>query len=335
MRRGDTGPNALRDTVRLAEVTESLGYRRFWVAEHHSSRTFVGTSPEILSGHILSATSRIRVGSGGVLLSHYSPLKIAEQFRTLESLHPGRVDLGIGRAPGGSQHVAEALANPRPTAKSDDFPQQVADLANFLHGTIDTNHQYSDIRVQPGPSSDTNPEIWLLGSSDVSAKLAASLGLSYAYADFFGDIRDRGPAIVNMYREEFKPSNFLPTPRVIIALQLLCAPSGEEAEFLGSSRNLNKASGVVGGLPQGLLPPEEASIYPRNAEATEWETKFRQGYIDGSPEEVKQKVLDVVQLYAVDEVSLVTITYDIEHKLRSYELVSEVFGLTSNEGAAP
>ena len=138
-----------------------------------------------------------------------------------------------------------------------------------------------------------------------------------------------------MYREEFKPSKFLPTHRVIIALQLLCAPSGEEAEFLGSSRNLNKASGVVGGLPQGLLPPEEASIYPRNAEATEWETKFRQGYVDGSPEEVKQKVLDVVQLYAVDEVSLVTITYDIEHKLRSYELVSEAFGLTSNEGAAP
>jgi luciferase family oxidoreductase group 1 len=329
MRRDGTAAEALQDTIRLAQATERLGYKRFWVAEHHSSRSFVGTSPEILAGQILAVTSRMRVGSGGVLLSHYSPLKVAEQFRILDSIHPGRVDLGIGRAPGGSRHVAEALAMPGPVADPEAFPNQVSDLIGFLNESMESNHPYADVRVQPGPQSDTVPEVWLLGSSDVSAGLAAKLGLSFAFADFFGDIRERGPGIAKMYRDQFRPSSVLREPRLMVALQVLCAPSEDEAENLGASRNLNKAGGVIGGLPHGLLPPEEARDFPRSAESARWEAQFRMGYIDGTSTQVKQQMLEVTDLYEADEITIVTITYDIEHKIRSYELVAEAFGLGS------
>ena len=186
MRRGGTASDALRESVRLAQVAEELGYRRYWVAEHHNSNSFTGTCPELLIGQIAANTHTIRVGSGGVMLPHYSALKVAEQFRILESFYPGRIDLGIGRAPGSDQLTAAALVYPRPQMDIQHFPRQVIDLLGFLSGNMEQGHPLAGVHAQPGPEPDSVPEVWLLGSSDFSARLAGTLGMPFSFADFFG-----------------------------------------------------------------------------------------------------------------------------------------------------
>src|SRR6185312_13597940 len=168
-------------------------YRRFWVAEHHQSAMFAGTAPEILIGQIAANTHTIRVGSGGVMLSHYSALKVAETFRLLAAFYPGRIDLGVGRAPGSDPKTAVALAAPKPVADVSQFPRQVADLVGFLEGALPPEHPFETIKAQPGAAPAGLPEVWLLGSSDYSARLAASMGLPFAFADFFGTAGDYGP----------------------------------------------------------------------------------------------------------------------------------------------
>jgi luciferase family oxidoreductase group 1 len=330
LRKGGNATDALKDTVRLAQTADRLGYSRFWVAEHHNSSTFVGTSPEILIGQILANTNQIKVGSGGVLLTHYSALHAAEQFKVLESFYPGRVEMGIGRAPGGGELTTRALTHPKLQPEENVFPDQVSDLVGFLKGTLPDTHDFASLHAQAGPPSVSAPQVWLLGSSDVSAKLASQLGLPYAYADFFGDIREKGPSIAQAYRDNFQPSALFPEPQVLLALQVMCAPTQEQADYLGASRNLHKAAFVMDAPREGLLPPGEALDFPLSEKAVEWQRKFRAGYIDGDPFTVKNEIIDVAKTYGADKVGIVTITYDIEDKIRSYALIAQAFGLATD-----
>jgi luciferase family oxidoreductase group 1 len=331
MRYGETGANALRDTVELAKAVETQGYSRIWVAEHHSAGTFAGTSPEILIGQILASTSRIRVGSGGVMLTHYSALKVAEQFRVLDSFYPGRVDLGIGRAPGSDQRTMMALSYPKRPMDVEHFPQQVVDVIGYLHDALQPDHPFASIKLAPGPTPETAPEVWLLGSSDYSAKLAAHLGLPFAFADFFGSTGKHGPAVTEIYRRDFSPSELCPEPKVNVALQVICAPTDEEARRVAASRNYNRARRMLAAQGQepriGLLSPDEAASMEVTPEAEQYVKEYTNGCIDGDPAHVKKGILEATERYGTDDVSIVTIAYSLADRIRSYELVAREFGL--------
>lgn len=327
VRQGEPPSAALRDTIRLAQAAERLGYARYWVAEHHNTGSFAGTSPEILIGQIAANTSRIRVGSGGVMLSHYSALKVAEQFSVLNSLFPGRIDLGIGRAPGSDQLTAAALAYPRRQMEISHFPQQVADVLGYLHGTMGAEHPFARVKLQPGHAEESAPDVWLLGSSDYSAQLAAALGLPFAFADFFGTGREIGPFVCDLYRREFRSHGFIDEPKVNVTLHVLCAPTEAEAHHLATSRNLNRAAHVLG--LRGVLPPDEAAakIDSLPADVQHYIQTRSQGSIDGDPAQVKERILASAERYGTNDVGIVTICHALEHRVRSYELVAEAFGL--------
>ena len=342
IRSGETAAEGLKETVKLAQATEKLGYARFWVAEHHNSHSFAGTSPEVLVGQIAARTSTITVGSGGVMLPHYSALKVAEQFRALDSFYPGRIELGIGRAPGSDHLTAAALSYPRPQMDVNLFPQQVIDLLSFLAGQIDKDHVFAGIRAQAGPDPETTPTVWLLGSSDYSARLAAVIGLPFAFADFFGTTGRHGPMVAELYRKEFQPSNYQREPRINVAVQALCAPTEGEALFLAGSRNISKAGSILeehrARIPEdeaedyppvrhGLIAPEEAAEFPLTEKAREYIEGLKIGYLDGDPAQVKTKITDIAEIYGAQDVSVVTTCYSYEYRRRSYELIAEAFGL--------
>jgi luciferase family oxidoreductase group 1 len=333
VRKGGTAADALRESVQLAQAAERLGYARYWVAEHHNTGTFAGTSPELLIGQIAAATSTIRVGSAGVMLSHYSSLKVAEQFRILESFFPGRIDLGIGRAPGSDQLTAAALSYPRAQADIKYFPEQVVDLVGYLHGATEPEHPFAQINVQPGPRTEGAPEIWLLGSSDYSAQLAALLGLPFAFADFFGNTHEVGPRVAQQYRKEFRPTQFGQEPRLNVTVQVVCAPTGDEAYALAASRRFMRASRALG-IRGGLLSPEEAAAYPLSDEVRQHAEQQSRNAIDGDPAHVRERILDVAAEYGTTDVGIVTNVYSFAARVRSYELVAEAFGLTPRGGSS-
>lgn len=326
MRQGSTASVALRETVKLAQATERMGYMRFWVSEHHNSIYFAGTNPEILIGQIAANTETIRVGSAGVMLPHYSSLKVAEGFSVLESFYPGRIDLGVGRAPGSDQLTATALSYPKPQANIATFPQQVLDLIGYLSGTLAKDHPFERIRSQPGPVPDNLPEIWILGSSNYSAGLAAELGLPFAFADFFGSTREQGPAAAAIYRKGFKPSPICHEPKLNVGFQVICAPTKEEAEFIGASRNINKAREVLRlGLGPGMISPEKALDLDLAPGAKSYIEQLSSMYIDGDPKFVKTKILELTEEYDTTDITIVTNCYDFRHRVRSYELLAEAF----------
>ena len=328
IRRGGTATEALQESVELAKLADRLGYARYWVAEHHNAGSFAGAAPEILIGQIAARTSRIHVGSGGVMLSHYSALKVAEQFSILNSFYPGRIDLGIGRAPGSDQLTALALADPRPMAEIEQFPRQVMDLLGFFHGFDNPEHPFREIRAQPGPRAEVQPEVWLLGSSDYSANLAARLGLPYAFAEFFGITGEQGPISSALYREEFQASKYLASPKVNVTLQVTCAPTTEEALFVASSRRLTKANRLLRlGLKPGLLPPEEASTFPLTQQQWQYVEGLSNGEIDGDPDLVRAGILQAAKLFGSADIGIVCNCYRLEDRLRSYRLVAEAMGL--------
>ena len=328
VRSGGTAAEALAESVKLAQAAERFGYRRYWVAEHHNTGSFSGTSPEILIGQIAAATERIRVGSGGVMLPHYSALKVAEQFRVLNAFYPGRIDLGIGRAPGSDRKTAAALVDPRPEADIREFSRQVTDLLGFLFGELDSSHPFADIRAQPGPVPETTPEVWLLGSSEFSARLAASMGLPFSFADFFGPEMEYGHLMTELYRNEFQPSMYRSEPKVNVTVQALCAPTEEEALFIASSRNLMRANRYWRlGIPPGLLPPEEAASYPLNAQAKQHMLNLSRSSADGDPKQVRERILEIADRYGTTDVGIVTNCYSFEARVRSYELIAAAFGL--------
>ena len=327
IREGGTVQQALQETVRLAQAAEELGYHRYWVAEHHNSGGFAGTAPEILIGQIAANTNHITVGSGGVMLSHYSAFKVAETFGVLQSFYPNRIELGVGRAPGSDQDTAKALSYPKAIADIQEFPQQVADLVGFLSGTLPDEHIFSHVKSQPGPAPNSIPGIWLLGSSDYSARLAAVLGLPFSFADFFGTTAGHGPLVAALYRRLFRPSGYLAEPKFNVALQAICADTNEKAEFIGSSRDISRLNSLRG-IRGPMISPEEASSIKLGPAEMEHLEQVNRYSIRGSPDIVKDQILEAARSYETTDVSIVTNCYYFEDRLRSFELIAEAFDLS-------
>ncbi len=320
---GSTPADALRNTIELARLADRLGYHRYWIAEHHAIPALASPAPEILIDRVAAETSGIRVGSGAVLLPHYSPLKVAETFRVLHALYPDRIDLGIGRAPGGTPLDSYALRRERDREPpGDDFPKLLVELMAFLYGGFRHDHPFSRIIVTPAMPG--GPDLWLLGSSLWSASAAAQLGLPYAFAHFIDQMPTR-PAFEH-YRSHFVPSNGS-EPQTILALGVICADTDEEAERLASSARLFRRR-VRQGDVRAIPTPEEAlaELGPRAAEPVtdtgEWPR-----YVMGNPERARTQLIDMASQLAVDELMIVTIVHDHRARLRSYELLAEAFDL--------
>ena len=321
VRSGGTAADAIRETLQLAEAADRLGYHRYWLAEHHSTSGLAGSSPEVLIGQVAAHTSSIRVGAGGVMLSHYSPLKVAENFRMLETLFPGRIDLGLGRAPGSDQRAAEALR--REGRGIEHFPRQVADLLAYLHDRVPPDHPFAGVRAMPtGP---TAPQVWMLGSTDQSAALAAHFGTGFSFAHFIN--AEGGAEVTHAYVAAFRPSAALETPQASVAVFVVCADTEAEARRLAKSRELFIVK-LYTGRPGPYPSVEEAEAYRYVDRELAIAHHARQRTFAGTPEQVRDGLLALGVEYGVDEFVVVTITHDFKARLRSYELLAEVFSLS-------
>jgi len=319
---GSTGPNALANTLDLARRADELGYHRYWVAEHHGGPMLAGPAPEVLIGPLAVATQRIRVGSGGVMLPHYSPLKVAESFSLLSGLFPGRIDLGLGRAAGTDPMTTYALQRDRRQAAPDDFPDQLAELLAYLEDNLPPDHAFARL-ARSLPGRPEAPEPWLLGSSPQSGIWAAEMGLPYAFADFIN--RD-GAGIATEYQRAFDPGVRLPAPRTAVATWALAADTEEEAWRLTASSRMAMAM-----LRRGRLipvPPVEQALRFLESEGEPVVGGSRR-ITAGTPEQVRAGLETIAQQYGADEVIVVTITFDHAARRRSYELLAEVFGLSA------
>jgi len=323
--KGRTEDQAIRETLDLARRCDALGYNRYWVSEHHNTGNIVGTAPEILMSAIAATTQRIRIGSAGVMLPHYSSLKVAEQFRVLEAIAPGRIDLGLGRAPGSDQRTSFAL-NPA-SNNAADFPQQVYELQAWVSGTpLDSRHPFHMIKAHPlGP---TSPELWILGSSDYGAQLAAHFGLPYAFAYFFTDGHGMEEAL-DLYRRNYKPSERHPEPQATICVWALAADSEAEAQRLAMSRHHSRVLRDVG-IRDALVSPEEAAAYPYSEMQRAKLESMRRRAIVGTAEQVREQLTQLAARHGFDELVVVTWTYDPAPRHRSYELLAQAFGLSAS-----
>ena len=313
-----TQDHAIRESLALARHCDALGYHRYWVSEHHNSASIVGTAPEVLMAAIAATTQRIRVGSAGVMLPHYSTLKVAEQFRVLEAIAPGRIDIGVGRAPGSDRMTAMAL-NPDPNA-AENFPNQVLELGCWLRGEpLPPGHPFREIRAHPqGP---TTPQIWILGSSDYGAQLAAHFGLPYAYAYFFTDGRGTDEAL-SLYRRNFRPSALHDRSLATICVWALAADTEEEARRLMMTREHWRV-GFEKGLRTPLVSPEEAAAHPYTDAERAIIQRLRERAIVGTGEQVAAKLRDLAATFDLDEIVINTWTYDPAARHRSYELIAQ------------
>jgi luciferase family oxidoreductase group 1 len=322
IRSGVDAAQAIQETLELAQFCDRLGFRRYWLAEHHATGGLAGSCPEILIGRVAALTGRMRIGSGGVMLSHYSALKVAEHFRMLETLFPGRIDLGIGRAPGSDGKTAMALQHGPGSLPIEYFPRQIADLQGFLKNQLDTDHPFHGIEAMPTGGS--VPELWLLGSSDQSAAYAAHFGSRFAFAHFINP--HGGEQVMAAYREYFSPSAELSQPEGSVAVFVICADSDEQAQWLRKSRDLwllRLRKNQLGPIPT----PEQADAYPYSEQDRMMLEMNRERSIVGSPATVKAQIDALAARYGVDEVVVVTICHDFQARLRSYELLARAYGL--------
>jgi luciferase family oxidoreductase group 1 len=320
---GSTAAQALRESVELARLAENLGYHRYWLAEHHGGGLVAGPSPEVLIGPIAAATSRMRVGSGGVMLPHYSPLKVAESFGVLAGLFPGRIDLGIGRAAGTDPMTTHALQRDRSHPMPDDFPEQLAELLGYFERSFPAGHPLARL-AENLPGSPEAPETWLLGSSEQSAIWAGELGMRYALADF---INPRGAPNAEVYRRGFLAGARLEAPRLAVAVRAVVAETEEEAERLATSWRM-----AFDLLRRGRLipvpPPEKAARYfELHPEAGEGGGGKRRR-LTGTAAQVRADIEETVTAYGAEEAIVVTITHDPAARRRSYELLAAEFGLS-------
>ena len=327
---GSSGSQALQNTLDLARLADQLGFHRYWVAEHHGSPMLAGASPEVLIGPIASVTSRLRVGSGGVMLPHYSPFKVAESFSMLSGLFPDRIDLAVGRAAGTDAVTAFALQRDRRQGPPDDFPEHLTELLSYLNGALAPAHRFSRLANLPGRPE--RPEPWLLGSSPQSGVWAAELGLPYAFADF---INPSGAEAAAWYREHFVPSSWRTGPQVMVALWVVCADTDEGARQLAASATMAFML-----LHRGELipvPTVERALKFLEDEAQREETTAgvlsfrppRRRRIVGTPARVRAGIEQAATEYGADEVMVVTITHDHQARCRSYELLAREFALES------
>lgn len=324
-----TGTKALHNTLDLARLADRLGYERYWLAEHHNLPNIASSSPEVMIGHVASATERIRVGAGGIMLPNHAPIKVVETFRVLEALHPGRIDLGIGRAPGTDPVTASALhrnRDARGAASADEFPQQFGEMLAFAGEGFPEDHPFRPVIAMPEEVE--LPPIWLLGSSGYSARAAARMGLGYAFASHFSPT-DPTP-FVRDYIESFKPSENFERPSAILAVSVICGESEEHAEELASSMKLAWVR-LRSGKPSPLPSSEEAMAYRYGPAERRLAEVYDSMQIMGDAESARERIERIVDHTGADEIMVTTNVYDHGERLRSYERLAEVFEITASE----
>ncbi|WP_371616012.1 LLM class flavin-dependent oxidoreductase [Streptomyces sp. NBC_00454] len=330
---GSTAHGALRTSVEIARLAEARGYHRHWVAEHHSHPGVASSSPAVILAHLAAHTSRIRLGSGGIMLPNHAPLAIAEQFGTLEALAPGRIDLGLGRAPGTDGQTAAALRGPGRREESvDEFPRQLAELIRFLDDDFPDGHPYARVRAVPGPAQGATgrPPVWLLGSSGFSASLAGQLGLPFAYAHHFS-APGTLPAL-ELYRRSFRPSAVLDAPYAMVATGALAAETAEEARaqvLAGALWGLRLRTGKLGPVPT----PEEAAAYAYSPMEREIVDERLSSVVHGTPDEVRKGLDALAELTGADELMLTSNAHSGEARLRSYGLIADAYGMPGEDPA--
>ncbi|HEV7824444.1 MAG TPA: LLM class flavin-dependent oxidoreductase [Mycobacteriales bacterium] len=321
---GTSPGQALHDSVELARQAERLGYHRFWVAEHHGMPGIASSAPAILIGQAAAATETIRVGSGGVMLPNHPPLVVAEQFGTLEAMFNGRIDLGIGRAPGTDPHTARALRRSTGPLSADDFPRQLSELVAFFRGDFPEGHPYRS--VVPVPGQGYEPAIWLLGSSGYSAQVAGLLGLPFAFAHHFS-AENTLPAL-DLYRENFRPSPELAEPYAMIAVSVVAADTDERARYIARSGELSFLH-LRRGAPTTVPTPEEAAAYPYSEMELAIMDDRRAEQAVGSPETVRRRLAELLEETQVDELMVTNIIHAHADRVRSLEIVRQVFASES------
>lgn len=314
---GVSNGEAVRQSLALARELDQLGYRRLWYAEHHNMPAIASTTPATMIALAAQQTERIRVGSGGVMLPNHPPLQVAETFKMLESIYPGRIDLGVGRAPGTDQVTALALRRSREALLANDFPEQLAELMDFGSGSA---HPFVGVTAYPEEVS--LPPVWLLGSSDFSSALAAKLGLGFAFAAHFSPDRPDLPMLG--YREAFQPSDALAKPYAILAVSVICAETSAEAERLASCMQLSWVR-LRTGRPSKIPTPEEALAYPYTEQELAAVRAYQQLQIVGTPDVVRKRIDALAARTRADEIMVTTVTHDYEARRRSYRLLAAAF----------
>jgi luciferase family oxidoreductase group 1 len=313
---------ALRNSIDLARHADRLGYTRYWLAEHHSLASVASPAPEIMIGQIAAATSRIRVGSGGVMLPNHAPLMVAERFKMLEALFPGRIDLGLGRAPGTDQTTMHALRQRFDPRGGDDFIERLIELTLWQTREFPAGHPYHNVIAMPDDAP--LPPIWLLGSSDYSAQLSAQIGMAFAFAHHFAT-HDAADAMIH-YRAHFKPSRWRERPHAILAVAAIVAETDAEAERLAASADLNRLLRDRGQY-RPLPSVEEALAYPYSEAERASIARNRARLFVGAKQTVMEQLTPLVEVCKADEVMVITATFDHEARKRSYALLAEAFGI--------
>lgn len=324
IRRGSNAHEALQESIQLAKHTDRLGYTRYWLSEHHNIATLAGAAPEVLIARLAGETKNLRFGSGGIMLPNHSTLKVAENFRLLEALYPGRIDLGIGRAPGGDR-VTASLLNPSNTFNPQEYIQQIVDLKAFLKN----DHEAGSIheKVKAIPRIDTQPELWMLTSSGESAYIAAHFGMALSFAQFINPVG--GPEAIRAYRQQFKPSEQLQTPQTSVGVFVFCGETEEKAAQMQAVMDYRLLSIEKGKIDES--PSYEAIrgyAYSREELARIQYNRLRT--ITGTPDVVKEKIKQLAHTFDVDEIVVATFADTFEDRLRSYELLAEMFLLPAN-----
>jgi len=315
---GSKDSEALLNTLDLAKTADRLGYTRYWLAEHHNIPSVASTAPEIMIGHVASVTNRIRVGAGGIMLPNHAPLRIAEEFRVLEALHPGRIDLGLGRAPGSDQATALALRRSRERLSADDFPELLGELITYLAPpNLD-----SPGLIQAIPRDVPIPPLWILGSTDDGARIAAALGVGFAFAHHINP--EMAEYATQIYRSTFRASHWLDKSRVIVAVSAICAESSHAAEKLAASLELAWVR-LRSGKPAPFPSPEEALSHPYNGWELELAKAARTHFAAGTPTELRIRLLELASRCQADELMIMSVTHQHADRVRSYELLAEAF----------
>jgi luciferase family oxidoreductase group 1 len=318
---GSSGREALQNTLDLAKLCDQLGYTRYWMAEHHNTIGIASSVPEIMIGHVADVTTRMRVGSGGIMLPNHSSLKVAETFLALEALHPGRIDLGLGRAPGTDMLTAQALR--RSADARDTFPQQLGELLAFFGHSFPEGHPYE--RVVATPSDGTPPQLWMLSSSGYGAQVAAQLGLGLAFAHHIHP--DPAVGSLRFYREHFEPSTYFQKPQSILTVAVMCAETQERAEELATSFDLVRLRIEQGRM--GRFPSiEEAKAYPYEAWEQQKIQENRARFFVGTPARVKKDLVLLAEEAQTDEIMVLSVCHDHQARRRSYELLAKAFKLS-------
>ena len=320
--RGGTSVTALRNAAELAQAVDRLGYTRLWYAEHHNMPGIASTSPEILIAHAGAVTTRIRLGAGGVMLPNHSPLKVAESYKLLEAMHPGRIDLGIGRAPGTDGLTALALRRSRAALTADDFLEQFSELLAWGNDEFPPDHPFRAVRAIPDDM--TLPPLYILGSSDYGAKLAAQMGVAFAFAGHFSPEPAEPP--MRAYRAQFSKDGVLPRPHAILALSVFCADTEAAAQRMASSALLSFVQ-LRSGRPERMPGPDEAMSHQFTPEEQALVASYKKLQIVGTPAQVRARVEEIVARTGADEVMIATHAAELAARIRSYELVAEAFAL--------